>query len=335
MDPALYGRMHPPSTDWREVPSADEPERHTRQAELLTRLQAAQSARTGPGRAFHRKAVLALSADFVVADGLPDHARHGLFATPGTHPCRIRLSNGATRPQKDRTGDIRGFALSVEVPEGPGALGEPTRAQDFLLINRPGFGFPTSVEFVAVVEALSRGPLALIGHFLSTYGFFAGFTRLRALQASAAAPFDGFTSTPFYSAVPFACGPYAVRARLQPATTGAAASPDDWAADVRARLAAGPLVFPFQLQFFTDEATTPIEDATAPWPEEAAPFVTVAELRVHRPQPEGEAGVAFAAAVEAGSFDPWKALAAHRPLGEVMRARKVAYYASVKGRSGG
>jgi hypothetical protein len=31
-------------------------------------------------------------------------------------------------------------------------------------------------------------------------------------------------------------------------------------------------------------------------------------------------------------FDPWSGLLAHRPLGEVMRARKVAYLVSQKGR---
>ena len=35
---------------------------------------------------------------------------------------------------------------------------------------------------------------------------------------------------------------------------------------------------------------------------------------------------------EAAKFDPWGGLAAHRPLGEGMRARKVAYFESQKGR---
>jgi integrase/recombinase XerC len=39
-----------------------------------------------------------------------------------------------------------------------------------------------------------------------------------------------------------------------------------------------------------------------------------------------------AQAVEASVFDPWHALAAHRPLGEVMRARRVAYFASAQAR---
>jgi hypothetical protein len=34
-------------------------------------------------------------------------------------------------------------------------------------------------------------------------------------------------------------------------------------------------------------------------------------------------------------FDPWHALIEHRPLGNMMRARKHAYFASTKGRSAG
>ena len=35
---------------------------------------------------------------------------------------------------------------------------------------------------------------------------------------------------------------------------------------------------------------------------------------------------------EAQTFDPWNALAVHRPLGHIMRARKAAYFASQKAR---
>ena len=41
---------------------------------------------------------------------------------------------------------------------------------------------------------------------------------------------------------------------------------------------------------------------------------------------------ALSAEVENAIFDPWQALAAHRPLGDVMRARKVVYFASQQGR---
>ena len=72
---------------------------------------------------------------------------------------------------------------------------------------------------------------------------------------------------------------------------------------------------------------TPIEDVTVPWPEAAAPFVTVARLTVPAQDP-----AAMAAEIEAARFDPWTALVEHRPLGEIMRARKAAYFASTQGR---
>lgn len=322
--------MSTPSTDWREVVQPGEAERHARQSAVVTGIQARRNEKEGAGRAFHRRPVLALRGVLEIAATLPDHARHGLFAQPGPHPCLIRLSNGATRSQADRVPDVRGFALGVDVAEGPGALGGPTTRQDFLLINRAAFGFPTSAEFIAVVEALARGPLALVWHFLSTYGLFAGFSRLRALQASVEVPFSGFATTPFFSAAPVAVGPYAARVRLLDAPRAPAPEASDFTADMRARLAAGPLTWTLQLQFFVDEARTPIEDAERPWPEDVAPWEDVGTLTVHA-TPEAEAE-ALAAAVEADAFDPWRALEAHRPLGEVMRARKPAYLASQQGR---
>jgi len=86
-----------------------------------------------------------------------------------------------------------------------------------------------------------------------------------------------------------------------------------------------PLVYELQVQFFQDEATTPIEDAAASW---ATPYLTVARLTVPQQEPDEE----FAKTVEGARFDPWNALVEHRPLGEVMRARKVAYFASQQAR---
>lgn len=325
--------MKPPSTAWVEQIAPDEAERHARQAETVAAIQARVSAKEGAGRGFHRRAILALRGELEVLPDLPAHARHGLFAQPGAHPTWIRLSGGAVRPQKDRAPDIRGFALKIDVPEAPGALGGPTRHQDFALINRAAFGFRTSAEFMGVVGALQGGPIALIGHHLRTWGFFEGIRRFVRLARSTAAPFHGFACDPFYSAAPVAVGPYAARVRLAPGpATPDPAARDDLAADVKRRLAAGPLSWELQLQFFVDEATTPIEDAENAWPDAEAPWLTVARLTVP-PQPfDGQAYADFAAKVEATVFDPWEALAEHRPVGEVMRSRKAAYFASEKAR---
>ena len=98
------------------------------------------------------------------------------------------------------------------------------------------------------------------------------------------------------------------------------------------RLATGPLVFRLQRQCCVDEARTPIEDASVDWSDDVAPYVDVADLLIEPQDTASEAGRAFEAQVEAAVFDPWQAVAAHRPLGEVMRARKVVYFASQKTR---
>ena len=110
------------------------------------------------------------------------------------------------------------------------------------------------------------------------------------------------------------------RARLTPVKPAPAGS-KDFADDLRDRLAAGPLVYELALQFFIDEQATPIEDPTVAWPEDRAPPLVVARLTLKAVEPD----------VEGLRFDPWGGLADHRPLGEIMRARKAAYFHSSEG----
>lgn len=59
----------------------------------------------------------------------------------------------------------------------------------------------------------------------------------------------------------------------------------------------------------------------------------VARLTI-APQDDGSpAGRELAETIERAAFDPWRALEQRRPLGDVMRARKVVYYESQKGRA--
>jgi hypothetical protein len=326
--------MATPSTEWQERLADDEATRHAGYARDFAEIQAAKSAKFGKGRTLHRKQQLGLHGTFVVLSGLPAHAQHGLFATPGTYEAWVRLSNGSTDVQSDRKPDIRGFAIKVRGVNGPGALGSgATESQDFLLINHASFAFAGADEFIGLVKSLTKGPLTLLGYLISRYGFLGALDKLKRLAKTSNAPFSGFATETFFSAAPIACGPYAARVRLLAASDdvkpGASA---DWAADFRSRLARAPLRFELQLQFFVDEAQTPIEDASVDWPENVAPYVTVGVLTLPVQDPQTAAGRALAAKIEAAAFDPWSALMAHRPLGEVMRARKVVYFQSQSGR---
>ncbi|MHB1067256.1 MAG: catalase family protein [Candidatus Nanopelagicales bacterium] len=318
-----------PSTAWSEIIGPGEAARYARQADRIAAVQNAKNAAYGRGRTLHRKQLLGLTATLDIAGRLPQHAAHGLFARPGRHEALVRMSSGGTDRAPDRVPDIRGFAIKVRGIDGPGALGGTTSVQDFLLINHPAFNMRTSDDFVGLVHASLKGPAGIAWYALRTRGPLGAPGMLASLGATVGRRFTGFGTETFWSAAPLANGPYAIRVRLVPVDPGPPATSKDWAADLAARLADGPLRYDLQLQFYCDESITPIEDPTVDWP---SPYVTVGRLDLPQQDPSSEAGERVQAEAEAAAFDPWAALADHRPLGEVMRARKSAYRTSQVGR---
>lgn len=323
--------MRSPSTEWTEKVEPDEEERHAALVAAITSLQSRVNARQGPGRAFHRKQIAGLRGSFAVATDLPDHARQGLCSASGRYPAVIRMSNGAVVRAADAVPDIRGLAVSVRGVSGPGALGGSTDRQDLLFINRPAFGFSNSEDFAELVPAAARGQAALVRHLVAKHGYVNGLREVARLSADLLRPFTGFASSTFFTATPVQWGPYAVHLRLRPVGAGRSLTAwRDWMTDIAHRLADGPLQYLLEAAFFTDEANTPIEDGRVAWP---GPWLTVGVLDIPSQDMTSDRGRALADEIEADRFDPWSALAAHRPLGEIMRARKAAYYPSAQNRT--
>ena len=82
--------------------------------------------------------------------------------------------------------------------------------------------------------------------------------------------------------------------------------------------------FEFCLQFQTDAAKMPIEDASVEWKEEDSPYVPVARIVIARQD------ITLAETVsrcEAVVFNPWFSLVEHQPLGNMNRARRRIYEA--------
>jgi hypothetical protein len=326
--------MHPPpSTDWKEAPAADEQARYAGFARTFAEIQARKSQRWGTGRALHRKQLVAAHGTLEVLDGLPVYAAHGLFAQAHDYEVWVRLSNGGLDRAADRMPDVRGFALRVFGVQGESALDNGAAvSQDFTLINQEVFAFSGSTEFVDFVAAASHGNGALLKYILRRYGVLGAPRQLARMLKVAGKPFSGFATEPLFSTLPMANGPYAVRVRLVPAATNgkpATGAREDWAADFSLRLRDKPLHWDLQLQYFASEALTPIEDASVNW---ATPYNTVARLMLPRQDTGSAEGQALAGKIEATVIDPWQALAEHRPLGDVQRARKVVYFQSQKGR---
>jgi hypothetical protein len=146
-------------------------------------------------------------------------------------------------------------------------------------------------------------------------------------------PWDTSMATArFFSAAPLRFGDRAVKLDLAPedAQPGCfGRGRDGLREDLVARLDTGSLRYVLRAQFFVDEATTPIEDASVKW---RTPYHELARLEIPAQDIGSPLGQAIDEYVEALSFNPWHTIAELRPLGAMMRARIHAYPASARER---
>ncbi|MBI5513420.1 MAG: hypothetical protein HY909_06595 [Deltaproteobacteria bacterium] len=317
-----------PRTLWREQITDGEEARFERYGEELLALRRAAARDEPLGRALHTKAHVTAEGTFEVLPTVPEELKVSLFASPCTKRACVRFSNGIGRRQGDGMPDLRGLAVKVlDVPGRkllPGL--EQATTQDFLLVTVASVAFRDAEEFLAFMRADAGGPLLLLPRLLGALGV---GRALKVLGRLAKMPQPRSLATArFYTAAPTKLGPFAAKFSLAPV-----ASPGERRGrgahmhreDLVARLKEGDLVYTFRAQLFQDEATTPLEDLTVEWPEAVSPWVDLARLTVLKVDVEGPEGRAAAERIEAMSFDPWHATEDLRPLGEIMRARRVAY----------
>ena len=150
---------------------------------------------------------------------------------------------------------------------------------------------------------------------------------LSKLQKGLGAPLTALHTNRYYSALPIRYGAYAAKYSFAPLDAEAAPGPVD--ADLGGALAklleTRTLRWELQMQFFTDEQATPLEDSTRDW---TGPWTPVARLTLPQQSVNSEEGKKLAAWAEPLSFDPWHAQEEFRPLGAMMRARNAAYRVS-------
>jgi hypothetical protein len=326
--------MNSPSKNWKEEIAPDEEERFSKYAKMFSILQKQKSKQFGNGRALHRKQLLAAKARLEVLGNLPEYAKIGLFKEQKNYEAFIRLSNGGLEIKADSIADIRGFAIKILGLKGEGAMGGEVQSQSFLLINQEAFSSTKSADFVELVGAVAGGNKELLKFLFKKFGFFGMVGKMIQVAKTFGKPFTGCATEKFYSAVPISCGEYACKVRILPISNEKVNpnAKNDWGADFKQRIAERDLEFELQLQFFVDDKLTPIEDASIVWQEKDSPYIPVAKLIIPKQDLETEEGKNLQKQAEEGIFDPWVALKEHRPLGDVMRARKHVYFASQKNR---
>ncbi len=328
----------------REYPELDDPDIF----EQMVKLTVGQMERVAGQlrRAQHAKATGCVTALFRIVDDVPAGLRRGVFAEPGrVFTAIVRFSNSQGTFEKDSVGTARGLAIKLLEVRGARALpGDGDATQDFLMVDHPVFPF---ADPKAYVETISRKNIPLVGNLIAA-------AHLAVLEPkewkiikdirgkTVASPLD----ITYWSGTPFWLGPTAgseghvVKYSAVPHRANRGVTPpgdDDPPEDalteaLNAGLKSAEAVFEFKVQRQTDAEKMPVEDTSVGWDEAVSVPVTVATLTIppQRVDPFGE----LAAQCESLSFNPWHALAEHRPVGGMNRLRKLVYAASVQKRGG-
>jgi len=292
-------------------------------------------------RATHAKSHGLLFGTFRVLAGLPHYLAQGLFAEPRAYDVVMRLSTQPGDILPDSASSTRGMALKVIGVTGerlPGSEGDAT--QDFLMQDSPVFHAPDAKSFLrrfrlaAAESGTWKEALSSIVHPVESIMKERGGL-LRALGGRPSTHILGET---FYTQAPLLYGRYMAKLCMVPVSGGQQRlidrevdlrhRPDGLREEVVKYFHNCGAMWEMRAQLCTDLRRMPIEDALVPWPERESPYVTVARITV---PPQEAWSEARSRAIDDGlSFSPWHGLAAHRPLGSIMRARRTVYELSEK-----
>ncbi|KQP17796.1 catalase family protein [Pseudorhodoferax sp. Leaf267] len=334
-----------------EEPEEDEAETTREMSETLTEI--AETVRRDEGHAFrgvHAKSHGLLRGELEVLAGLPPVLAQGLFAQPGRHPAVMRLSTTPGDLLDDAVSTPRGLALKVlDVPGARLQADDGAATQDFLMVNGPVFSVPTAKKFLRSLKLLASTTDRLPGAKKILSAALRGLEAIiekaggesGTVKAMGGHPATNPLGETYYTQVPLLYGPYMAKLSLAPvapeltaltdAKVDLADAPDALRDAVVVHFAQHGGVWELRAQLCTDLESMPIEDASVQWPEDLSPFVTVARLTV---PPQAAWSAQRAAAIDDGmSFSPWHGLAAHRPIGSIMRVRQLVYENAARFRS--
>ncbi|GJE36759.1 catalase family protein [Methylobacterium persicinum] len=292
-------------------------------------------------RSVHAKAHGILEGTLRIAEGLPPELAQGLFATPGEHKVFMRLSTNAGDILPDSVSLPRGLALKVLDVPGERLPDAEGTTQNFIMVNGPVFQAPDAGKFLGSLKLLAGTTDRAEG--LKVFGSTVLRGVNKALQAvgiesptiaslGGAPNVDPLGET-YYSVTPFRYGDYIAKFSLAPVSPGltaltgteidASGRPNAIRETVQGEMAGLEAVWEFRVQLCRDLARQPVEDPTVAWDEEEAPFQRVATVTVH---PQDSWDPARVDAVdEHMRFSVWTGLSAHRPLGNINRARNAPY----------
>lgn len=344
ISPLAYDPMY-------EVP--EESEALAREGLMTTLRGISETTYTDSGhatRSVHAKSHGLLLGEIRVMDGLPDYLAQGLFAKPVTLPIVMRFSTIPGDMLDDNVSTPRGLAIKVVGVEGARLIGtENAVTQDFLLVNGPAFLTPGPQQFLSNLKflAATTNRVPDLKRALSTI-----LQRAEKLiesvggESATIKTIGGHLETNilgeiYFSQAPILYGEYMAKISIAPVSDSLVQlknapvdlknKPNGLREAVVDFFSSNTAEWELRVQLCTDLESMPIEDASVVWPEELSPYIAVARIIV---KPQLAWSEARSKMIDDGmSFSPWHGIEAHRPIGSIMRVRKMAYEMSAKFRA--
>lgn len=290
----------------------------------------------------HAKSHAILRGELIVNPDLPEVLAQGIFAAQRSYPviARISTTSGVLRSDKNR--GVRGLGIKAIGVHGERAMKDPQDqqnvTQDFVLVTHEEFLFADAHAY-RTLGMLSATLLAR----LSDNAMWAVSELLGALKkirlpipenlAVFAAPNRPILGETFFSSAPIRFGDYVARFKYEPTSPEVKALADqtlprnpgqDEHRDlIMAFFEKNSAEYTFSVQLCLDTKTMPIEDATKRWD---SPYLPVAKVVFPRQNPYSALRRAYGDDVL--SFNSWRGLEAHRPLGSINRLKLKVYEAS-------
>lgn len=258
---------------------------------------------------------------FRIRPDLPKELAVGLFA--GTeYPAWVRFSSD-TLPTLTDFKSTLGIGIKLFDVPGPKVFGDPHDSTfDLILQNFDVFFVDTAADMCAFTRA------GVVDHDYGPY--LAAHPTTAKLLDEMAKPVASVLDARYWSGVPFRFGGQQfAKYKLEPTVdadpiTSAPVDPTYLAADLRARLNAGEVRFRFSVQFRTDPAAMPLDQATVRWEESVSPPIHVADLILPKQDIEARGQDAYG---ENLSWNIWRVTEDHQPVGSIAEARRAVYAA--------
>jgi catalase len=299
-------------------------------------------------RPVHAKSHGILKGVLEVKSGLPEYLAQGLFATAASYPVIMRFSTNPGDLLADNVSTPRGLAVKVLGVSGErmeSSAGATT--QDFVCVDGDVFSAPDPAGFLKQIKLFDKTLETPEGvkHVVSVAARAANATigvvgLHSATLEGVGAPSVHILGESFTTVAPLRFGTHVAKVGFAPASanleelTGKSVDLDDYNALeelIKKFFRHEIAVWEVKVQLALATEEFPIEDASKEWPANESPWQTVATITVAPQETYSDARQLFAD--ERLSFTPWHGLAAHRPLGGVMRSRLKAYQEASKYRA--